>query len=371
MIKETCLHKEWIIERCSHFKKGRKQSSPQLIEKVIYALYLLENLSKQDIKFTFKGGTCLLLLLKKVHRFSIDIDIITEMDANQLESKLENIIENNLIFTKFEKNERSNSTHIPKSHYKLFYKSELYEDSERNEYILLDVLHEKNNYSELINTTIECEFIENEGETINVTTPSIDCILGDKLTAFAPNTTGIQYKKMKELEIIKQLFDISNLFDECSDIKIIKNTFIKVANNELKYRKLNITYREVLNDIFNTSMILAGRGSSEFSKDNFKELEKGVKTIKSFIFSKNFIIEDAVLCASKAAYLASLLNNDISKIERFDKSIDMSEIIIEHQPYRKCFKKIKNFNEEAYYYLYKAIEIQNSCNLEVAYDKEA
>lgn len=47
-----------------------------------------------------------------------------------------------------------------------------------------------------------------------VTMPSVDCILGDKLTAFAPHTTGIPYNIDKELEIIKQMYDISCLFDE-------------------------------------------------------------------------------------------------------------------------------------------------------------
>ena len=42
----------------------------------------------------------------------------------------------------------------------------------------------------------------------------MDCILGDKLTAFAPYTIGIPFGVDKELEIIKQLNDIACLFDE-------------------------------------------------------------------------------------------------------------------------------------------------------------
>lgn len=370
MIKELCLHKEWIENRGDHFKKGRIKGSPQLIEKVIYALYLLENLSDKGVEFTFKGGTCLLLLLKNVHRFSIDIDIITEMTEADIECRLKKIIDNNSIFYKFEKNERKNSNNIPKSHYKLFYKSELYDDPDRSEYILLDVLHEENHYSMTVKTDIDCEFIEIEGVKTSIVTPSIDCILGDKLTAFAPNTTGIEYGKQKELEIIKQLFDISNLFDECKDITTIRNTFIEIAGKEIAYRNIDVTYIDVLDDIFETSMILAGRGS--FEKDAFKELETGVKRIKSFIFSRKFIIEDSVLCASKAAYLAAILkyNTCYTEIERFDSSININDIEIVSPRYRKSFKAIKKFNEEAYYYLFKAIEIQESCKDEVALDKQ-
>ncbi|MFA6681104.1 MAG: hypothetical protein WCS35_03650, partial [Sphaerochaeta sp.] len=48
---------------------------------------------------------------------------------------------------------------------------------------------------------------------VKETVPSVNCILGDKLTAFAPHTTGIPFGVDKELEIIKQLYDVSVLVD--------------------------------------------------------------------------------------------------------------------------------------------------------------
>ena len=49
----------------------------QLLEKTIGALYLLENLVSEGLKFIFKGGTSLVLLLNDLKRFSVDVDIIT------------------------------------------------------------------------------------------------------------------------------------------------------------------------------------------------------------------------------------------------------------------------------------------------------
>ncbi len=49
-----------------------------------------------------------------------------------------------------------------------------------------------------------------------VNVPGKADMLGDKLTAFAPNTTGIRHFKGDKdcsMEIIKQLFDIASLFD--------------------------------------------------------------------------------------------------------------------------------------------------------------
>lgn len=78
MITGTNFTKEWIQYRAKIIKSGRKQADPELIEKVINALYLLENLATSNLDFIFKGGTALILLLDKIHRFSIDIDIIIE-----------------------------------------------------------------------------------------------------------------------------------------------------------------------------------------------------------------------------------------------------------------------------------------------------
>ena len=84
MIKESTYHPEWIFE----FKQklGRKYD-PKLIEKVIYALILLEQLKINGLEFIFKGGTALLLATKKPKRFSIDIDIITEQIQSDLYPK--------------------------------------------------------------------------------------------------------------------------------------------------------------------------------------------------------------------------------------------------------------------------------------------
>lgn len=85
MINETTFTKEWILKKSSQYVRGKKKADPTLIEKVTKALYLLEELAKTDLKFIFKGGTSLLLLLNKMHRFSIDIDIIVEEKKQKVE----------------------------------------------------------------------------------------------------------------------------------------------------------------------------------------------------------------------------------------------------------------------------------------------
>lgn len=59
MIKEESYSKGWITKTAKQYK-----SDPILVEKVIYALTLLENLASGELDFIFKGGTDLMLLLK-------------------------------------------------------------------------------------------------------------------------------------------------------------------------------------------------------------------------------------------------------------------------------------------------------------------
>ena len=56
----------------------RYKTDPVLLERVLYAFGLLEALVKVGLKFTFKGGTSLMLILDHPVRLSTDIDIIVD-----------------------------------------------------------------------------------------------------------------------------------------------------------------------------------------------------------------------------------------------------------------------------------------------------
>lgn|SRR5690606_22240283 len=84
--------KSYTIEWISDLRnKLGKRIDPKLIEKVIYALTLLEQLQLNNLSFVFKGGTALLLATETPKRFSIDIDIITEESEDKIKEILERI----------------------------------------------------------------------------------------------------------------------------------------------------------------------------------------------------------------------------------------------------------------------------------------
>lgn len=115
MINTECFNKEWI----DSIRKDFPLVDPIILEKTIYAFQLLSLLVEEGIEFVFKGGTSLLLLLPEPKRLSIDIDILTSLQKNDLETKL-NSIAKNPSFTELVEDPRSESK-VPKKHYKLFF----------------------------------------------------------------------------------------------------------------------------------------------------------------------------------------------------------------------------------------------------------
>ena len=348
MISKEKLNIEWI----NHVSKTNRNADKILIEKVIRALLLLEGLVQSNLDFVFKGGTALMLHLNSAKRLSIDIDIIIEKISDDLDSILEKVALNQG-FNKVELQKRNSNSNIVKAHYKFFY-NPIHKTSKEEEYILLDILFDTVSYEELVNIPIQSNFLPSDDNNITVLVPSLEDLLGDKLTAFAPNTTGIPYYKGEDsmsMEIIKQLYDIGNLFDVCSDLEIIKKTFIKFSETELAYRQdLNKVSMNVLDDIYQTSLSICSRGL--LGEGNFEELQLGIKRIAGFIFSESFHIDKAIIAASKAAYLSVLISANSNDIEKFSSPLDIQDMMIANTELSKL-NKLKKSNPEAFFYWYK------------------
>lgn len=247
MIDTDNITLDWINKA----SKEHRNADKILVEKVIRALSLLEGLVKQKLSFVFKGGTALMLHLNSSKRLSIDIDIILPKKPEDLDQILDRVASEQG-FVRKELQYRSSNYKIDKAHYKFYY-SPLHKTSKGEEYVLLDILFEEVQYMNLIELRIQSSFLPEKESPLNVVSSSLEDLTGDKLTAFAPNTTGIPYFKGTDsmsMEIIKQLYDIGNLFDNVEDIEIVGATFRKFAITELGYREMNnLSEKNVLEDI--------------------------------------------------------------------------------------------------------------------------
>ncbi|MGB0979619.1 MAG: nucleotidyl transferase AbiEii/AbiGii toxin family protein [Croceimicrobium sp.] len=362
MIKEHCFTEEWL----DSFKRRQeyKRIDKAILEKMIYALHLLERIKANGLEFTFKGGSSLILLLDEVYRFSIDIDIICNTDRASLEKVLKRVIDSSK-FKAFELDEhRSYKEGIPKAHYSFSFASVA--KGRYSGTILLDILIEDSIYPELKQKEIQTKWIETEAQT-NISVPTIDSLTGDKLTAFAPNTVGIPYFKGKgqqafSMEICKQLFDLSKLFERIENIEIVAQSFEAFALQEIEYRKKerpDLTPIMVLQDSINTCAILAKRGKGGADeKLKFTELQKGIRAFGTgFLINENFRIDNAVPAAARIAYLsAKIWNKNWSPIEYY-KGQDIRDWNIENEDWNFLNRLKKQTDKSGFYYWFKALEI--------------
>lgn len=354
MIDKVSLTSEWINEASALHNKADRI----LVEKVIRALILLENLSCSGLEYCFKGGTCAMLMLESSRRMSIDIDIITNPENTDLAPILDKVAEAGG-FLRWEPIHRSGDTAVPKEHYKFFYLSVL---SGKENFILLDVLREEILYTNTIQLPIESGFIKTSGEPTMVTIPDFDNIIADKLTAFAPNTTGIPYiKKDTEMgmEIMKQMYDIGCLFDRIGNIGAVSDVFARFCEKELSYRGWSTcSVRDVLDDAIKTALAVCLRRDMD-ETTNFRIISNGIKQVNSHIFSESFNLDTAVVYAAKVTCVAAAIKCGANQIERFDRGIDMSAWTVK-PPMDTKLNKIKKSRPEAFFYIWQAAEMMTT-----------
>ena len=355
MIGLHCFEKEWIDS--FRKQKGYEKINPPLLEKMIHALSLLQHLQTQDLHFTFKGGTSLMLLLDRATRFSVDIDIITEENREAIEKVLDKVVETSH-FVRWRLDEkRSYKPGIPKAHYELEYNSQVNKNSN---YILLDVLFEKAHYPTIQQRPIQSLFIET-ATLVPVNVPTVEGITGDKLTAFAPTTTGILYGKGKELEMIKQLYDLGNLFNHIQSVSEVANSFSSFAAQEIAYRDLTIEPVDILRDTLDACRLIGfrNRSTAEPDKSRFLELQRGITSFSEFPVSESFRIDEAITASAKIAYLcAKLLTVDHVPLERYDQQ-DLSELFIKNLQWNALNKLKRLPDQAAFFYWYKGLELLN------------
>lgn len=337
---------EWIDNVAT--ANGVKDKS--LAEKTIRAFSLLEALVRSGCPLIFKGGTSLMLHLNSTKRLSIDIDIICP-PGTQIEDYLHSY-STEYGFGEVELVERNTRTDVPKRHAKYHYQV-AYPSGHSEDKILLDVLFEDNHYSNIVTLPIQSPFLKTEGEPVLVNVPSHMDLLGDKLTAFAPHTTGIPFFKGEKdcsMEINKQLFDIASLFDLTTDLSVSADTFKKFAEVELQYRKQEgLTVQNVLQDIFNTAICISLRGG--IAPEEFALLQVGINKVRGFIHSETYTIDSAIVNAAKAAYLSKLIELGKTEVHHFDNANvkALSDAVIS-DPLPTKFNKLKKSSIEAFFY---------------------
>lgn len=339
VLKNKSSFREWIES------KAKDPAKYITLERQIFAFFLLEKLIETKVEFIFKGGTALILLLEAANRFSTDIDIlISKPNLEDLEKMFNDIASENQMFFKWDEDIRKGIT-FPKKHYRFYYNSE-YKSGEQEGYILLDCVFEHNPYLELVKREVRNSILPTiEGFDV-VSIPSITDIMIDKLTAFAPNTIGVKFERTSDSgtlrdhsrEVIKQWFDINELYQKCSDFTYLNQRYQRLATFEIEQRKIEDNYVSCLKDSLNICLIFLAQGQR--NNDIYQKIRKGIRRLDSFVnidLTDSYFITAAVnvvvliskvLCADEESYTRTYeKSKEAQPFEDFIKKNNLKKMV--------------------------------------------
>ena len=292
-----------------------------------------------------------MLHLDTSRRLSIDVDIVCPpgLDIREYIGKYGS----EYGFLEATEIDRNSRTGVPKSHAEYRY-AVTYPSGRPTDKILLDVLYEDIKYNEVVSLAIKSPLLKQEGEPMMVQCPGLKDMLGDKLTAFAPHTTGIPFFKGEDeffMEIMKQLYDVSSIIDRVDNLTEVRNTYSQLVPIELGYRKLNrLTEADVLKDTYDCALNICLRGALD--KKEYGYYAKGARSVNSFIIPENYNADIAIRDAAKVAYLVRLIQtgNDYVKHYKHEMDEELVDALIQNRQSNKL-NSIKKISLEAFFYL--------------------
>ncbi|MDA3927149.1 MAG: nucleotidyl transferase AbiEii/AbiGii toxin family protein [Kiritimatiellae bacterium] len=350
MISGSCYTREYLETQQALLERG----DLNLLDKCIHALALLCNLTQTGIPFLFKGGTSLLLHLPKIKRLSIDIDIISPVDGATLEAAV-NQLSTMSPFVRHEEDERRIRGVPARRHFKFFYPSAA---TGNEEYVLLDVVLEKHCTLAAIEKPVRCEFLKMEGD-VNVQTPTLDALLGDKLTAFAPHTIGVPFQTDKGLsrtmQVVKQLYDIGELFNEISDLAAVKVAYEGSFHLENGYHDGRYSMTDALKDTKHVALQICLDGVRGGNPDALitDQMKDGVGRLRDHLIRDRLRWNiDVKIMAAKAYLLAAYVGGELElppERLRYSLSNEILDFIRSYDlPH---LNSLKQTVPEAFYYL--------------------
>lgn len=326
LFPERVYRREWADQE----RRRLGNCDPGLLERCVVALTLLGHLAESGLPFLFKGGTSLLLHLESVRRLSIDIDIVCRASDSELDRVVREI-GGQPPFLGFESDVRGTAggrEQLPqRRHFKLWFASD--RATGGRAYVLLDVVQEADWKHDTVQLPIRTSFLEPERE-VCVRLPTLEALLGDKLTAFAPTTTGVRLRRPdgeegELMQVAKQLFDIGVLFERAMDFEAIRRTYEGVQAQESGYRQHRHDRNASLDDTLRASLGLAGTRVKKAPKTLFQDtplLLKGFAKLKGHLTQDR--IDDRALhtFAARAGVLAAHL--------RAGRSLDLASARYQH-----------------------------------------
>jgi hypothetical protein len=340
---------------------------PGILEKCVHALTLLGYLVESGLPFIFKGGTSLLLHIPQVRRLSRDIDIVCGRPTDEVNAVVRGVGVR-APFLRWEQDERGARGLPQRRHFKFFYRSALAGNLEQE--LLLDVVEEAREVHTIVTRPIRTSFLVPEVERL-VRVPTIESLLGDKLTAFAPHTTGVPFYSARSNEeqfqqVAKQLFDVGVLFDVATDFAAVARSYDAVSAQESEYRGNQHSRAAALEDTWQACIALTATKPAILGRyPDARLLHDGLDKMRGHLTAPAYVadIQARRTLASKAAVLVAHLRAGVPfdfATMRYTGSAGQIEALREpslNGTSLSWIDGVRAVNPEAYHYWHRAIRL--------------
>lgn len=299
--------KNYDVAHLERLEKDFPKVGKAQLRATIFAFGLLEALVDSGLEFCFKGGTSLLLLLKKPRRVSTDIDIVVPKKTN-FDVYFERVKDRFPFYRGEERGDKVNPS------FRHFYFYAEGGTAPHGLAINLDVAFEDDPFLKTEKKEINLPFLLVDGVPKYVSLPSLSCILGDKLTAFAPHTVGVNPSFTSlgkpidnRLQVMKQMYDIARIYDESPDLGLAKDSYLHSLSFENTFRHSAFTPRDALLDTFEGAIAICSFGRVDPRGEYASVYKPGIQGLSSNVFDGIYRQEDASDDASKVALLAAAM----------------------------------------------------------------
>jgi len=352
-LNRDCFDRAWIERESRRHRVGNT-----FFEKSLYAFELLGRLAEEGLDFVFKGGTSLLLRLPNPRRLSIDVDIVCRAPSDRLVRILEACATDP--FTGVVPDNRQHKRKLPRRRHWNFQFNSINPDSCPEPYIILDVLEEDCLYPDVEDIEIRTKFFAAD-HSIRVRVPTVDNLLADKLTTFAPETIGQDYDAEHPEKMIKHLFDIGELFNVAESLHTVQDVYTRIAAAEMGYREAECNRDECLdNTIATARLVTALAVNRDLDAEKCPIIRSGIEALRGHLLGISFTINDAAIAAGKAALLATVIKHGATGTPVLDLRYNKAklDIVRAAAPLSDpAFSKLAQVSPEAFYYWHLAAQM--------------
>jgi len=311
--------KKSLFEKASITRAARRGIDPALLERSLHCMEYAAQLASTGLDFVFKGGTaCQLLVGGAVHRLSIDIDIATNATEREIRQAMISVTARTGGRTYVPADvPRKGLDGVPILMFNISAPT-YYPWQKPETMIKLDIVQKTPRY-DTAKRRLATFYYESD---VEVRTPTVGAMLGDKMSTLGPDTIGIPPDRA--VDNVKQFYDVGSLLWLDFAPAEVKKAYQACFRDQARWRNISISAEDALLDLAEwckvaSAMQFVPSGVDSKKRQRIQALSSGVEGFAGYIAKENSLTKRRLReIASRTALVSRLLREDMDEGILFD-----------------------------------------------------